>query len=499
MLVHRYLGIAVGLVMVAWCLSGFVMMYQGYPDLSESRRLSGLAPLDYSGCCASIELSDADAADLSGFRVEMLAGRPVAHLTGGEGARVVDLTTGQSFGPITSAVARDVAGRQGRALGVTGEPARVDVIDQDQWSIQQARRHRPVYRIRFDDAARTDIYVSGKTGQAFQHTDSRIRLLGWLGAVPHWLYPTILRQNGALWNDVVVWLSVAGTFLTATGLYVGVSHLKRRRNGRWSPFRGLWLWHHMIGLTFGVLTLTWVFSGLMTMNPWGLLEGGSQRDIRQALEGDVSSTRVAESLQQVMAQGSAGGAAQVSTASVGGRVWLVSQAADGQRIRLGPDGRSTPMNLAQLDALVAPLLPLSAGLMFEEDAYFYRRSKSEPLRLPVYRAILADDQATRLYLDAQTGEVRRIVDRDARISRWVRNGLHSLDFAGLRARPIWDLVVLPLLFGVTLVCGTGLWMSWRRAGRDLAGLKATLARLRGFGRVRRRREFSPERPASNLE
>ena len=36
LLLHRYLGIAVGALMVMWCLSGIVMMYVSYPALRES-------------------------------------------------------------------------------------------------------------------------------------------------------------------------------------------------------------------------------------------------------------------------------------------------------------------------------------------------------------------------------------------------------------------------------------------------------------------------------
>ena len=35
---HRYLGVVLGVIMTVWCLSGFVMMYQGYPS---PRRKSG--------------------------------------------------------------------------------------------------------------------------------------------------------------------------------------------------------------------------------------------------------------------------------------------------------------------------------------------------------------------------------------------------------------------------------------------------------------------------
>ena len=54
-LAHRYLGIALGLVMVVWCLSGVVMMYVRYPSLAEGERLTHLAVLDWRGCCAALD------------------------------------------------------------------------------------------------------------------------------------------------------------------------------------------------------------------------------------------------------------------------------------------------------------------------------------------------------------------------------------------------------------------------------------------------------------
>ena len=42
---HRYLGIALAIPMLAWCLSGVVMMYVGYPSLPEEIRLGHLPSL----------------------------------------------------------------------------------------------------------------------------------------------------------------------------------------------------------------------------------------------------------------------------------------------------------------------------------------------------------------------------------------------------------------------------------------------------------------------
>ncbi|MEJ0007704.1 MAG: hypothetical protein WDM77_15390 [Steroidobacteraceae bacterium] len=50
-LIHRYLGTAIGIVMVGWCLSGVVMMYVRYPELSQLERVRHLQPLDFHHCC----------------------------------------------------------------------------------------------------------------------------------------------------------------------------------------------------------------------------------------------------------------------------------------------------------------------------------------------------------------------------------------------------------------------------------------------------------------
>ena len=39
-------------------------------------------------------------------------------------------------------------------------------------------------------------------------------------------------------------------------------------------------------------------------------------------------------------------------------------------------------------------------------------------------------------------------------ARWLEHGLHSLDFAGIRRRPLWDVLTLLLLAGATGVTVT---------------------------------------------
>ena len=71
------------------------------------------------------------------------------------------------------------------------------------------------------------------------------------------------------------------------GLIIGVCQLGRNSSGRTSPYRGIKLWHHYTSLIFGLLTLTWLVSGLFSVNPWGLLEGDGGAIERGAVPGHV--------------------------------------------------------------------------------------------------------------------------------------------------------------------------------------------------------------------
>src|SRR5690606_2841106 len=165
-------------------------------------------------------------------------------------------------------------------------PRYLGTVDRDQWTVSaEFDRHRPLHLFALDDPDGTLWYLSSTTGELVQASTRTERFWNWLGSVPHWLYPTVLRQNGPLWINVVIATSLVGLFLTAIGVYIGIARLKRRPSGRWSPYRGLALWHHWLGLAFGALTLTWLVSGLLSVNPWGLLSTSGAAAERASLSG----------------------------------------------------------------------------------------------------------------------------------------------------------------------------------------------------------------------
>src|ERR1700736_2549486 len=77
---HRYLGIAVGLLMLTWFASGIVMMYVGFPRLNEDERIAALSPIPWQACCRVAAGLIPDDQQFYRVQVENLLGAPVMRL-----------------------------------------------------------------------------------------------------------------------------------------------------------------------------------------------------------------------------------------------------------------------------------------------------------------------------------------------------------------------------------------------------------------------------------
>lgn len=468
-LTHRYLGIAVGWVISLWCLSGFVMMYVPYPALTPEERLAGLEPLDLLGCCRLPEHFGTGAVER--FTIEMAAGRPVLRLFN-RPRQAIDLASGEVLGTLDGRQARAIAQTAARTFGVAGEPELRGLVERDQWTVAGSfDPHRPLYRFAAGDPAGTEFYVSSTTGEVVQMTTAGTRFWNWIGSVPHWLYPTALRQHNAIWLQVVIWLSIVGLFLTVAGVIIGIGNFRfRRREGR-SPYRGWWLWHHYLGLAFGLFTLTWLLSGLFSVNPWGAFEGRSFAAEAARLRGAGLDHDDIRSFVQVLGEAAVPvGAVRLTGAAVTGELGIVAADAEGRRRRFAGDSlRLAPLAESYFGSAAAVLRPdeplRDAGWIAEGDAYYY--SHHEPRRFPVFRIRYRDGE--RFYLDGVSGELAFAVDRERRWGRWAFQALHRGDFTALlRSRPLWDVMMWVLLLGVTAAALTGNWLGCRRIVRWIA-------------------------------
>jgi hypothetical protein len=449
------MGVVMGLLMLLWFASGVGMLFIHWPEVTDAERAAAQPAIRWERCCAFGDTTWAQV--VASAIVEDLAGRPVLRTDGA----VIDLASGSAIGRVSSDEAAVVAAQYAAAHGIEGRAGPARLVERDQWTVTgYFNKRRPFYVFRFADRAATDVYVSAKTGAVAQAVNGRDKLLNWLGPIPHWLYFEILRADTKLWTQVVIWTSLVGVFLTATGLYLGIVAWRPWRDGRLTPFRGWMAWHHLTGLFAGVLTLTWVASGVVSMNPWGFLE--SAEDHRAGhLAGDVTFGQVQQAVLAAKANGVV--ARRLTATPFAGEVYLM---ADG--VRLGQDGRPAPLPSAELaDAVRAIGGVRSQGLLRSEDAYY--RGHHEAVALPAWRVVFTD--GLRLYLDPASGETLRQVDGAARSYRWLFEAPHRLDFApGFDRGGGWAAAMVALLVLAGAGVATGVWLGWRRAQSDAGAL-----------------------------
>jgi hypothetical protein len=506
---HRYLGIAIGLLVVMWFATGIVMMYAGgMPRLTPQLRLDRLATLDVS----RVRLTPAEAAERAGVppeRTLMLSvmDRPAFRFAGPPSTTVF-ADTGEPLAELGVAESRTVAARFAR---VPEDRLRhvTTLTRPDQWTLGQGRQ-MPQHKFRVLDDAGTELYVPARTGEVGVVTTRASRTLAWIGTIPHWLYFAALRTNQPLWYRIVVWTSVVACVLSLLGLALAVVQFRRAkpfRLGASIPYVGWMRWHYITGAVFGVCTLTFAFSGLLSMEPfaWTDIEavevssevftGGSvdlsrfgpmepaawQRVMNGRSIKEIEFARIQDRHYYVVRHAADRAAAELQRERLH-QPYNIAGRIERDRLLVASDTlevRHEPFTVNSLMARLTAALPdmpvVDSQLLTEYDSYYYSRNRQTPL--PVLRVKFADPAGTWIYIDPEMSQVLASIHRLNRVERWLYNGLHSLNFAFLYdRRPLWDVVMIVLSLGglATSVLGLTMGIKRLRPRRRLASQAATV-------------------------
>jgi hypothetical protein len=491
--VHRYLGAALCVVLFTWFVSGIVMMYAGYPVLGEGAKLERMPRLDWSAARIPVAEAAGAAAEhgaVEYVRLGMLLGRPAYFIyRGGSQWTTVYADDGR--------VAADVDPDQATAIAQQffpdgGSVRRVDLLSAaDQWTVYTAwapylsdngfsNGFAPMYKLEFADAAATALYVLQSTGDVVGRTTQRERIWGYLGAVVHWIYPTSLRvQAVEIWDGLIVWTSALGALACAIGLVLGVYYLDWGKRGRLSPYKGMLAWHHYLGLVFGLVACTWLFSGFMSMDPWSWsptelatyrtgMRGGALALDRFTLPPnralDICGARFAVK--------------EIRLTPVQGRPYYQCIEEPHQTLLVSADASAPAIHErfgeTTLVAAAQQLIPdgaiVDAAMLDDYDAYYYpswndRFVNAGRKPLPILRLVFDDDDRTFVYVNPASGAPSLAYGSITRMYRWLFNGLHSLSIPGLYAsRPLWDGVMLFVMLGGSVLSLTGIWIGvvWLR-------------------------------------
>lgn len=480
---HRWLGIVLCLFFAVWFATGTVMMYVPFPSLADADRIAASEPVNVAALriAPSQALAAAAGQPVDRLTLVNVLGVPRYVLAMADGRIVAVDNSGTVAPPLDAAAARRVAERFSRH-----RVAEVDgPFGHDQWVVHQHfDASRPFFKAAVGDAAGTELYVSSISGEVLQRTTNFQRGWNWVGAVVHWIYPTVLRKSFWAWDQTVWWLSLVGLTTAVMGMSLGIVrlvNLRRKKGAGLSPFRGWMRWHHTLGLFAGVMVLSWVFSGWLSMDHGRLfsleIPKGTDEGRLRGMPLTQAVTGVGVDRLQAL-----GDAHEIEFTAVGGEAWLL--------LRGGHWGNSSALPAAALpDASKArPLLPDALLLAAVRQAWApvgvqgiaplaaddaYGRLRNNPLPDTTRRVLLADAGDTWVHVDAASGHLISVMDRSRRLLRWLFDGLHTFDFPFLNgAGPLWQ-----ILMWIALVAGfafsvTGAVLGVRRLSRSVRSLRA---------------------------
>ena len=485
--VHRWLGVTLCLVFLLWFPSAIGIMYWNFPDVRPADVIAHAAPIDAS----KIRLSPAEAyaklgldEEVEGAQLMTFDGRPTYRFGSGFGEYIVYADTGEEQLDIPKAMVHRIA------EAWTKQPAsraRVELVTEvDQWTVQLRLADLiPLWKFSWPDGEQ--VYVTQTTGDVVQHTTSASRLGAYVGAIPHWFYFTPLRRDGATWSRVVIWSSGIGTIAAILGVIIGAWMYSPGKRYRYAgvpssiPYRGQKRWHTVLGLVFGVATITWAFSGMLSMDPFPretgggpLARGADGPTIPDALVGHMSLASFAgkdprEALQQL---GDVS-VKQLELTTLADEPFYLATLAPGDTRIVPVNGQAItafePARIVRIVEAAASPTKVETSVLTQYDRYYLDRRRQRPL--PVLLVQLDDEVRSRYYIDPKTARVVGSYDSTAWVSRWLYNGLHSLNFPWLyNYRPLWDIVVITFMLGGTALCVTSLILAWRVVGRKLRAI-----------------------------
>lgn len=476
-LLHKWLGVGLALLFLMWFVSGIVMYYVPFPTLATGERLAGMQPLQLAGtCCVGAQDAAASATiEFTEARLGMHGPLPVWRLLGSNKRWLtVAAGSGAALGALTDAQAAQVAERfSGRRALAT------ERLERDQWTVAQGYNpHRPLVRVTMDGPDGLELYVSPGAAEVVLDTRRAERLWNWVGSVPHWLYFTQLRRWPDLWHNVVIWLSLPGVVLAVSGVALGIWQLYLNRN-RWIPYRKFWMrWHHILGLAASVISVTWILSGLLSMNPFGVFSPRSATPAESAgWKGQKAPILVNPARALTLATISA--PREIDLVQLRGQAWYRVRGMTGpaDQILVSASVATDPALAALPDASITGALhslrmqeagtPVLERLAQYDDLYYAQKPAgmdgtfSRPL--PVWRASWSD--GVRIYADPASARLLLRADARTPWQRVLYNGLHSLDFGPLVARPLLrGTLVLGLCAIGLLLCLTACVLAWRVLG-----------------------------------
>lgn len=471
--IHNLLGTFLSLMFVIWFLSGFVLIYAGFPHASRKERFMHLSSLTKS----DFDSIQAPPHTFSGkVELEKMNGRPVYRVYKGRKAqKVYDAITLKECDFATEQEAINLAEDFSGAKLVSVEK----IKELDQWMPWSYYRPLlPFYKCSMDDDEHRRIYISAKSGTIVQETKRTSRWAARLGAIPHWIYFKSLRLNVGLWQNILIWISSIGLIVSLSGLIAGFIRLRRKKKkesfSRYSPYRKFWhKWHHITGFVFGLFVFTFILSGLVSVTDipnWMVAvhaKKSAKKTWNQKLDVKQHSKVNFSDLWTLIEDNKPIRKVAFKTVMNQPTYWVYRDHYEqaevyvlgNKGVQKKPTYSKTEIETWRKQVFTDPDYDLQK--LTEFDAY-YQKSGMWGRPLPVWLLNLDDNDHTSMYINPITGVVLKSYNTNDRWRRWLYRSLHTLDFPFFKEHDgLRKFLLLLISFGGTFVSLSGLVLGAR--------------------------------------
>ncbi len=468
--VHQILGSVLSLVFLVWFLSGFVMIYSGFPRPNKEHAFEQLETL--KPYLSEIKLPKNEA--LQDITLEVINGTPVYtsistsfYSPNAKTINARSLALIQHF-PEKKLDSMVMAQYQSNIAKKT------ILTNFDTWiPWADFKAYFPIHKYYLDDEAKTEVYVASTTGKIVQESTSKQRWFAYFGAIPHWFYFKSLRLHQDVWAKFLIWLSGLGTIMCLSGLIVGFYRsrkwrvLKKKGLLHFSTYKERWYkWHHILGMTFGLFVFTFVFSGMLSLQdvPQWILPLDEEPDYRKIWNDPAAELRSFKlPISEVLQDERFCNTKQIQWKQIGDKPYYFLYQKYQQPTIISADRTDSvclkTFSYEDLAELVAKKFHAHTYTIsnLKTSDYYYTPEKNS-----VAKVVFEDNNKTWAYIDATNPIKLHTINKSERVSRWLYKGLHTFKFPVLKEidwlRKL--LLIVVIIFG-TIISFTGVVLSYK--------------------------------------
>lgn len=477
---HRITGTIISLFFLMWFVSGLVLLYHPFPNVSQLQKNEKMdvLPDSLSDIRTVLAQLPEPEKNIKNLNVKYFQEQILFSIKTKDSLYTICGDTTLKVKAITEETIENIAKKW-----VDAPIAKVDTLNErDIWIMYSRYTHEmPIYKYYFEDKDKHQLYIAARSSEVQQFTGREQRFWTWVGSIPHKFYIPALRKNTDTWILTLTIGGVIALIAAFSGIYMGIYALRKRykiKKKTESPYKKRWYkWHHISGLIFGIFLMTFAFSGAMALQripQWIIKTHGEYKVSDSQLRGKQLSIDSYVLDYRILKE---------KYPDIKAIEWASFQDIPIYNIVTGNKEISIDASSDLVKELYLPQQQIEKAIENihgKEESFTvsvidryeeYYLSREGDLPLPVYKVEVNNADKSCYYIDPKTGNFKYL-NQNRKAKKWVFSGLHYLNIRCLVERPVlWTIAIWTLCLGGAFVSLSGAWLGFRYIIRKIRKLK----------------------------